>query len=433
MTTIIDLAAGAGTRAPGRRLQLVPMVAIFGALTPVLSNMPVFDDNPLGNVLRLGLALGGIAFILANLARVMRNITGVEWLALTYFIFAIAIATVNAFIEGYGADPYYVAKMLVISLDVYLASKLLDSVKAIELYYRLFFCVAVFAGIQATIGVVATFFGVRNLYLVEVSTDPINSVELAWGGLLGSAGGDFRQAFYFSEPGYFAQLLLPAFAYALARRRVVGSVLIGFGSLGAFATGTAAAAVLALLLPLRFGRWRSALGLLIVCGVAAYVVSSAVGHSELLHFTTVNRTRSAYIKLQSLDVGLRVLAEHPFGLGLIDTTVFRGQFDPGPGITMMILQFGVLQLPLLVLIGGYLAYKSLISPPSAVAGAIALGMLGTMAAALVLGPIMKYWLIFLLGAVVTHMRILANEQRRPSANRENAFFPRRPRSFYRSP
>jgi hypothetical protein len=281
-----------------------------------------------------------------------------------------------------------------------------------DLYCKL----ALIASVQVIASVFADYFHIRRIFLVPVSTNPDNPVFLGLGGLLGTImGGDFRSCFYFSEAGYFGQFLLPAFAYAFQTHRNWSIAIMSLAFLGSLSTAAIPIAVLIILIMiLRFGRLKSALvvlgGLAIMTILALYLLDN----TSLSIFVQQDKTGSYHGKLASLIAAHEIFQRHALGIGMIDLNIFKGRLDPAAGIIMMMLQFGVVQLPLLIMVGAYLFYFGFIHPADRISAATALGIGAAMGAALILGPIMKYYTVFMLGALVTYVRIAKGENRAAS-------------------
>jgi hypothetical protein len=415
MSGAVSAAFGTG----GRRLYaaFAPAFAtVYGMLTPFLANMPVFDSNPLGNLIRYFFAAAGLITIAFNFRRVTKNLLGAETLLLGFFVVTILFEVGNAYLTGYVADPYSAVKTIIITVDVYLVAKLLDSKAAVERYMALYCILAVVASIQVIASVFADFFHLRRILMINVSTDPAHPTFLGLGGLLGTImGGDFRSCFYFSEAGYFGQFLLPAFAYAFQTKRYWSLVVMALAFLGSFSIAALPmAALIILILMLRFGRVGSALIIISGITLSGLLVLDAFNATELAIFAAQDKTGSFQDKYYSLSMAYDIFRNNPLGLGMIDITQFGDRLDPAAGVIMMVLQFGVVQIPLLLMIAGFLFYRGIIVPANDKAAAMALGIGAAMTAALILGPIMKYYTIFMLGALVIYVRIVNGERQNSS-------------------
>ena len=412
----MSLAGGVITSGPSRRfagaISAPGLAAVYGILTPFMANMPLFDSNPIGNVIRYAIVGSGFVLIGANLKRLTANLRGGEILLLVFFLVTVFFEVGNAFATGYVADPYSAAKMILISLDVYLVAKLLDSRAAFERYMALYCALALVASIQVVASVLADYFHVRRIMMINVSTVPGEPVLLGLGGLLGTImGGDFRSCFYFSEAGYFGQFLLPAFAYAFQTKRNWSMAVMALAFIGSLSTAAVPiAALIILILTVRFGRFKSALIVLTGIVVVAIPVVYLLDHTSLAIFTEQSKTGSYTDKASSLIKAYEIFRNNVLGVGMVDLNEFLLFFDPAPGVIMMMLQFGVLQLPLLLIIWGYLFYFGVVRPPDRASAATALGIGAAMGAALILGPIMKYYTIFMLSALITQIRIVTGER-----------------------
>jgi hypothetical protein len=416
MSSAVGAVLGTGSRR--ENLASAPVfAAVYGMLTPFLANMPLFDSNPLGNLIRYGFAAVGLIIIAFNFRRVTQNTLGAETLLLGFFVLTVLFEVGNAYFTGYVADPYSAVKTIIITADVYLVAKLLDSKAAVERYMALYCMLAVAASFQVIASVFADFFHLRRLLMVNVSTDPANPTFLGLGGLLGTImGGDFRSCFYFSEAGYFGQFLLPPFAYAFQTKRYWSLVVMALAFLGSFSIAALPmAALIILILMLRFGRVKSAL--IIISGITLIGLSLfyALNATELAIFIQQDKTGSFQDKYYSLSMAYDIFKNNPLGLGLIDITQLGDRLDPAAGVIMIVLQFGVVQIPLLLMIASFLFYRGIIVPANDKAAVMALGIGAAMTAALILGPIMKYYTLFMLGALVTYVRIVVGERRKAAS------------------
>ncbi|MES2294527.1 MAG: hypothetical protein V4527_14585 [Pseudomonadota bacterium] len=412
MSVVDGLAISEPPRHRARAISAPEWAAVYGMLAPFMANMPLFDANPIGNIIRYAIVGSGFILIGANLKRVTANLRGGEILLLFFFVITVFFEAGNAFATGYVADPYSAAKMILISLDVYLVAKLLDSRAAFERYMALYCTLAFIASIQVVASVLADYFHVRRIMMINVSTIPGEPVLLGMGGLLGTImGGDFRSCFYFSEAGYFGQFLLPAFAYAFQTKRNWSMAVMALAFIGSLSTAAVPiAALIILIMTVRFGRFKSALVVLAGIAIVAIPVIYLLDHTSLAVFTEQSKTGSYADKASSLIKAYEIFRSHVLGVGMVDLNEFLIFFDPAPGVIMMMLQFGVLQLPLLLIIWGYLFYFGVIRPPDRASAATALGIGAAMGAALILGPIMKYYTIFMLSAVITQIRIVNGER-----------------------
>jgi hypothetical protein len=264
--------------------------------------------------------------------------------------------------------------------------------------------------------------GLRQMYAIPLFVEADRRYYLSWFGLLGGDVVNFRTNFYFSESTYFAQMLIPAIAYAMIMRRWFGFTLLLLG-LATTSSGSGALALAGVLflvtLRHRIPLW-AMLVLTVVGTAAAFVLLNVLQGSDAL-LTLLDRGQSISDKVQSFQFIVAQVSQHPFGVGPVNAhQQFGNLVNTSNGLLNLFVLYGVLAAPLLVALVSALLYLGWFAPRGPVSAALAIGILGAAASGVTHGPLLKYYTVTLLALTVVISRIEAAnaasaESRRPAA------------------
>jgi hypothetical protein len=380
-------------------------VGAWGACALFIQSIPLLDLTLVGNLLRVIHAVVGIGLAALLLPRIIRALSGIEAVILLLYVGLVVFAGLHTFFLGETTSAYSVLRLVFMPVLAYVISKSLDSAEAIHRYLAIFYFICLVSAIQAVAAFAGEFLGYRSWGTISLTG---GSFPMSWYGLLGG-GFRFRTNFYFSEPSHYSHILIPALFYALETRRRVGAVIIYAGLLttGALISIAATGAVIVLYC-LRRGR---VFPLLVFLPAVAYAASPQIRILMNFAFQLLNRDPSAGDKIAGYSYAFSILQDHPLGLGLIDIFDVNVLYPASGGIAQLLIWFGILALPFVFVITGYLTWEALAPKTDHWSSAIAFGLLGSCIATIGHEPWLKYWMIFMLGALVTYGRIARSRRR----------------------
>ncbi len=394
------------------------LAAAWGACAVVLSNMPIMDATAYGFAVKILLTFAGVVLIAANWRRVFDNLDGGEFAGLTLYGAMCFAASLNAVIGEQDFSFYQLVKLLFLNLVVFLVAKLLDSREAIQTYLRWFMAVVYLSCAQSLVSVFAAAGGMHTALTVTIASagPTFADVKLAWLGLLGRSSSDMRSAFYFSEPAYYGQLLVVGLALAIASERRIRVAFVGMALASSIAIASWGGAAIALVMIFgRFGGWRQAIviGVVGLIGAVAFVYVLAPNLSFIDHFVLgkFKEGGSGSDKSIAFLEVLNYIAQHPWGIGMTNLVALDETINAASSVVQLLLFFGLLTLPFLFGVSVVSAWQGLIRPSSKYSGTIWMGLIGAMIATGTAGPLLKYWMVFLLSALLTLRRIELGERR----------------------
>ncbi|WP_445678492.1 hypothetical protein [Radicibacter daui] len=383
-------------------------VAIWGVAAISLSNMPILEFTLPGAAIRLGMIAAGLLLLALNSNRILRGFGAIEAAVLLTFLVISLVAALMPLFLGRNPDIGATMKLMFLILLAYALPKAMTTPQEIERYLRLFYLVVLIAAAQAILSFGAFLIGLRHIGEINIAMGNSDGrYILGWYGLLGASQGTTpRTNFYYSEPSHFGHILIIGLAYALATRRHFGALIIGVGLLTTIGlTAISASVLLVGLFVVRYGRLVRGLLILAPLGIGVAMASGFILHSNLL-YSILFRQHSAADKISSIFFILEHLETHPLGIGLTtaDATLY-----PGINLTNGILQYtifyGVMAIPIVAAIYSFIAWRGLIRPTSELSGIMTMAMLPLLVATVFHGPHLKYWMVFLLSALVSYTRM----------------------------
>jgi hypothetical protein len=382
--------------------------AAFGAATPFLNNMPIIDATAAGLVVSFALIGVGMVLVVWGFPTIGARLAPGERLFLAGFLAAVTLASLAGLASGVNPEPATLIKLIVLSTLLYFAAKLLQDSDGVDRYLRWFYYLCVFAAVQAIVAAVVGVLGLRQIGLIDLSGGGDRYV-LSWWGLLGGDNGSFRTNFYFSEPSYFAQMLIPAIFFAYATKRWLGVAILLVGLM----TTVAFSSSIAFLFGFTVLILRRGLGLasLTIAAIGAAVILGALNFladNRLIYVQLFVRGKSVADKFEVTQLTLSHLADYPLGIGAVDLHNRYGAYvNTANGMFDLAAQLGFPGLVCIFSIGLYLAYLVFRPGGNREVAAIAIGLGSLILAGATHGPFLKYFAIFMLSALVLKASSLA--------------------------
>jgi hypothetical protein len=398
--------SGAATVNEARR-QPLPWWAIVAPI--FLSQMPMLDETGMGKFLRLALLLALLALVMSRFSIAATSMSGAEKGVMLLLPLMVVTGSISALVLGYTPDIAEILKFVALNLLCYALGKCVVTYREAIHLVDIFYVVCVFAAVQAIVAIGLDVLGLRQMYVIPLIDEADRRYFLPWFGLLGGDVANFRTNFYFSESTYFAQMLLPAIAYAMVTRRWWGFAILLLGlATSSSASGAVALSGVLLLITARHRVPTWAMLLLVFTIVtAAYVLLDVLQGSTAL-LTLLDRGQSISDKVQSFQFIVSQISQHPFGAGPVNANQqFGNLVNTGNGLLQLFVLYGVLAVPLLAALVGSLLYLGCIAPRGPVSAALAIGVLGTAASGATHGPLLKYYAVTLFALTVVISRIEA--------------------------
>lgn len=394
------MSATAALVAPRTPARDVPWWAIVAPL--FLTQMPIVNDTGPGHIIRLLLLVGIVALVVMRLNALAARVSTAEKLMLAALPLLTLCSTLSGLVLGYAPDPGEILKFVALDIACFAVGRCVadarNAVRLVEVYYW----ICIVAALQGCVAIALDTVGMRQMHAIPLYVEADRRYFLPWFGLLGGDVGNLRTNFYFSESTYFAQMLIPAIAYALVSRRWIGFgvLVVGLGTTSS-ASGAAgmAGVVLLLTLRMRIPLWLIAM-FVVGAGIAAYVVLHLLEGSTAL-FTLLDRGKSVSDKLESFQFIVNQLRLHPFGVGPVNANdTFGTLVNTSNGLLQLLVLHGVLAAPFIAVLLGALAWYGVIAPRGPVSAALAVGLLGAAASGITHGPLLKYYALTLFGLML---------------------------------
>ena len=398
-------------------------IAVWAGIAAIFATqMPMLDETSLGNVLRVGIVLWLASVAIARAQIIRDQLLGTELFVVSVAVGLVLLASITGIFEGFTPQPAEIFKFLGLNLLCFLVGKSLTTYEDCTRYLRFYYLLAVAAAVQGVIALGLDFAGLRQLFAIPVFTEADRRYFLPWFGLLGGDVGNYRTYFYFSESTYFAQMLLPAIAYAIVCRRRLGFVTLvaGFATTSAGGAAIALAGMLALLvMRLKIAWWIP----------AAFVACLAVGVFLALDLLKDSvpllllfaRDSSVQGKLDTFSILWQQLEAHPFGIGPVNLSSYFGTLvNTGNGLFQIFVPYGVAALLLLICLVGVLVRLAVTRPRGPLSAALAISLLGVMASGVTHGPLLKYYAAFMLAVTITLGRLEGLRHHARPTPRENS-------------
>lgn len=390
--------------------------ARLGLVVVFMSQVPLLETTGPGQLLRACLLLIVLGYVALHLHTATARLTQVEWLGIGMLFLLPIFGTLIGFFTQFTPSAGEILKFAALPTVCFLLARLIATEKGCHRALRYYYWLCLFAAVQAIVAIGFDVLGIRQLHAIPLRVEADARYFLPWYGLIGADVGNYRTNFYFSEASFFAHMLLPGIAYAVAMQRGIGMLLLIAG----FATTSAAAAsaALAIMLFLFMLRLRISLGAIIITGMlilaAAIIAFRMVSDIQIL-IQLFDRTTSVSDKLDTFTRIKMLLGQFPFGIGPVNMhATFGQQVNTSSGLFQMFIGYGVQALPLVFLLVGGLLRIGLLRPAGGLSAAMAISLLASMAAGITHGPLLKYYAVFLLGITLTLHRLEAERVRTPA-------------------